>query len=586
VASERDLSKIIGSANPTTRRAFLKQSVALGLAIPSAAALLAACATDDEVEEDPLVDPVDEDDDAEPVDDTDDDVEPDDEPEEDDTEPVDEDDRYGGTMVGMAHTDVNTLGHDFGESYLWGVCGALYNALVETDHMFEQVPVLAEDYEMTEDGLQYTFHLREGVLFHDGVEFTAEDAKYTFEWGMDPESAANRAAVFVDIDSVEAVDDYTFVVNMAQPYGGFMTGTARSLIVPAHYHGELGHQEASVAPIGTGAFKLVEFRAADSTLLEAFEDHFRGRPYLDNYRYDVVPEASVRAIALETGEGDTVSWPILVEDNLRFEEDPNFTVYRTSPTWMTQMTMNNEHPALSEPNVRKAVWHAIDRQGIIDSIWQGAGVLVTSTLSPAVVDFFEPDTPQYDYDPDLAVELLEEAGWELGDDGVREKDGVRLSWTAANVSGAEDRRPALEAAQQMVANVGMEMELIEQPFATIADELRSGDLTSGLIDWGYGGIDGDGTATLRSDARNNWNHYHNDRVDELLDQGRATPDVDARREIYSELQKLVMEDVPFFGFAHRDFFNVFTGRIKGLPEDALFSEGFWRLHHTWWIEES
>src|SRR5690606_31631519 len=132
--------------------------------------------------------------------------------------------------------------------------------------------------------------------------------------------------------------------------------------------------------IGTGPFKLQEWRAAEFTVVEAFEDHFRGRPHLDTIRLNVVPEASVRAIALETGDADNSVWPLVTEDELRLAETGMFTTFVTSALAVNHFPLNNGHPALADKNVRKAMMHAIDRQAVIDDIFSGAATLATSNL--------------------------------------------------------------------------------------------------------------------------------------------------------------------------------------------------------------
>ncbi|MEM6528940.1 MAG: ABC transporter substrate-binding protein, partial [Chloroflexota bacterium] len=227
----------------------------------------------------------------------------------------------GGTVVLMGHQEVAGLSpDDSGPTVQLVVITNIHNALVEVDENYELEPVLAESFEVTEDGLQYTFNLREGVLFHDGEEFTSEDVKYTFEYYGDPENGAVTGSDYANVESIDTPDDYTVVINLSEPNAAFLTITATNFIVPAHYHSEVGEEVYRTAPIGTGAFQLTEWRPAEFTELAAFDDHFRGRPNIDVLRLDVVPEPSVRAIALETGDADSSVWPVLVENNLRFAD--------------------------------------------------------------------------------------------------------------------------------------------------------------------------------------------------------------------------------------------------------------------------
>lgn len=494
----------------------------------------------------------------------------------------------GGTVVLMGHQEVAGLSpDDAGPTVQFVVIANIHNALVEIDENYELQPVLAESYEVSDDGLQYTFNLRQGVLFHDGEEFTSEDVKYTYEYYGDPENGAVTGSDYTSIESIETPDDYTVVINMIEPNAAFLTITATNFIVPAHYHSEVGQDVYRTAPIGTGAFMLREWRPAEFTELVAFDDHFRGRPNIDVLRLDVVPEPSVRAIALETGDADSSVWPVLVENNLRFADDDSFVVYRTSTAAVNHFPLNNQSPLLSDRRVRQAMMYAIDRQQVIDDIFSGAAVVADTNLSPAFDFWVNPDVPTYTYDVDMAAALLDEAGWVMGDDGVRVKDGERLSFTCTVITGDQARRPEAELVQQYLSQVGIEMILEESPISAILEGLRNGTLECSLFNWTYGGTgaDPDATSTLLSTGGNNFSQFRNERVDELLQAGLAETDPEARRQIYYEIQTIVAEEVPFLYMMYWDWFNVFSDRVKGLPETALNGDNIYRTAYQWWVED-
>ena len=213
---------------------------------------------------------------------------------------------------------------------------------------------LAESVDVSEDGLTYTFKLQEGVPFHDGSEFTSADVKYTYEFYGSPDNGASIAGRFTSIDSIDTPDDYTVVVNMAQVDAASLSNWGSTYIVQSAYHAEVGEETYRTAPIGTGAFKVKEWRAADFTELEAFDDHFRGRPNLNMIRQEVVPEPSVRMIALQTGDADSAVWPLLVEDSIELESDSeNYVVYRTLANSVKHFPLNTSLPQLAEKEVRQ-----------------------------------------------------------------------------------------------------------------------------------------------------------------------------------------------------------------------------------------
>lgn len=496
----------------------------------------------------------------------------------------------GGELVLMGHQEIASLSpDDDGPSVHFAMVSQIHNALVQTDENYEPQPVLATEMPtISDDGLTYTFTLHEGVLFHDGTEFTSEDVKYTYEWYMNPDNAAVNANNFALVDSVEAPDPYTVIVNMKEPNAAFFTQVANTFIVPAAYHAEIGEDAYKAAPIGTGAFKLREWRAAEYTVVEAFEDHFRGRPHLDSIRLNVVPEASVRAIALETGDADNSVWPLVTEDELRLAETGMFTTFVTSALALNHFPLNNGHPALADKNVRKAMMHAIDRQAVIDDIFSGAATLATSNLSPALGNYYTADVAEYPYDPDLAASMLDEAGWVLGDDGIREKDGEKLSFVITVITGDQARRPEAEVVQAHLLEIGIDAQIEEAPVATILEQLPNGDLDASLFNWTYGGDGGDPDAsnTLASNAVNNFSSFSNERVDELLTLGLTETDLEARYAIYHEIQQIIAEEVPFLYMMFWDLYTHFNSRVKGLPESILSSDDVYPLAYQWWIDES
>lgn len=490
----------------------------------------------------------------------------------------------GGTMVWLGHQEVAGLGpNDIGPTVQAVVIYNILNPLIHINHLTELEPILAESYEVSEDGLTYTFKLHEGVMFHHGEELTAEDVVYTFEhYSQEGNTVANN---FLGMESVEALDRYTVQVNMAEVNAAFLANAGVIPIVPAAYHAEVGEETFRTQPIGTGAFRLREWRPAEYTEIEAFEDHFRGPPGVDAIRLEVVPEASVRYIALMTGDAHSSVWPLLVEDSLSFENDPNFRLVRTLANSVRFFPLNNERPQFSDVRVRRAMMHALDRQRIIDDLWGGVAVVAHSHLTPKNAFYYNPNVRQYDYDPEQARALLDEAGWIPGPDGIREKDGVRLSFTTTTITGDQARRPIAELAQQMFREVGIEMLLAEAPVAAILEGLRAGTLESSLFNWTFGGTpEPDPSGTLRSDGGNNFSRYSNPEVDRLIDEGLRTVDPEERQRIYYRIQEIVAEDVPFLYLHFDEWMNVYSNDVQGLPDEIINNDPIYYEGHKLSLE--
>ncbi len=494
----------------------------------------------------------------------------------------------GGTFITLGHQEIAGLSPEqSGPTVQWVAITQIFNAMYELDYNLELVPVLAESYEASEDGLTYTFRLRQGVKFHNGDEFTSADVKYSFDWVMNPDNGSTRAGATELVEKVEAPDDSTVVVTLTDPDVTFMIGGAQLFIYPSKYHKEIGEEEFSAKPVGTGPFKLKEWNAQQRTVLEAFDNHFRGRPHFDEFRLDVVPEAGGRLAALESGQADNSIWALNAEDNTNLIDSGDFTVFQTVQNAINHFPLNNEHPILGDKQVRKALMHAMDREAIINDIFQGQATLATSNLSPKHEKYYNADVETYDYNVDTANQLLEEAGWTLGDDGIREKDGEKLSFTCVTITGDSQRRPEAEIAQQWFKEVGVDMQLQEATVDIILKAMTDGEMDASLFNWVYGGSGGDPDArsTLSSDGANNFSNFSNERVDELLLQGIKEQDQEARVEIYREIQAIVADEVPFLFVLVFNDYAFYAKSIKGLPEKVLQSDNVYPFVFELWRAE-
>lgn len=619
------VQEILENVRPTSRREFLKRSAIMGMSLPAVGSLLAACGGGDDDDDDddeaadagptgtreqravPTTDTGSDEEEAEPTptEETD-EAEPtpteaaEETPETEAPEPGDMPDfagsfqegepQQGGVLIAMGHHEVASLSpDDWGASVHYFIVGNIHDRVLKLDPWYQLQPSMAESFDVSDDALTYTFNIRPGQTWHDGEDVTAEDIAYTWNFYRDPDNAAVTSSNYDGVSSVEATDDMTVVVEMEQANAALLTRMGQAGIVPEHHHGEIGEDAYKSDPVGSGPFRLVEWRAAEFTELEAFEDYWMGPPHLDGIRENIVPEASVRGIALENGEADSAVWPLVTEDHIKFRDETDFTVFITSSVSVNHFMLNNSNPMFGEDKrVRQAMLHAVNREQIRDDLWQGLATLATANISPALEFYYEPDVPEYPYDPERATELLEEAGWTMGDDGVREKDGQRFEWTCTVITGDQARKPEAELAQANFEEVGLMMEINEAPLATIQEGQRAGEIDMSLYNWTYGGGDGepDGSNTLRSDARNNWSLYQNEELDELLDEGLRETEPEARREIYSQIQQLVAEEVPFLFIKYWDWFNIFNPRVKGLPVEPLTGDDIYQWANLYWIDES
>lgn len=469
----------------------------------------------------------------------------------------------------------------------WVVMTQIHDALLEVNHQFEPVPVLAESYEIAEDGSAYTFNLREGVLFHNGEELTADDVVYTHQWMSNPENGGARSFYYERVDSIEAVDDLTVVFNMTGPDGTVPRRAASTFIVNADYHQEFGWEGQSLEPIGTGPFQLDSWRRDDSLTLVKFDDYFNGEPYLDALEFQVITDNLNRRSSLEDGRVDAV-WGLPLDDDLELEADESVQSIDVRNLDCTHVALNTEHPILSDGSVRLAMQLAIDRSELVEIIYQGAATEATSYLSPALFQWHQGQIEGDRAETDRAIELLEEAGWTGDDSGIRERDGESLSFVCTAPEGGDPRADGAEAIAEMLGEIGVEMEVETAPVSEIVDEMRAGELDAAIFNWTYGGWLGepDGRTTLQTGAFNNFNQFSSAQIDNVLNQAVGETDQEDRRSLYRNLQERIFEQSPFLFLVFPHDYYHFARRIQGLPDSVRWGPRAMRKLATAWIFEA
>lgn len=495
----------------------------------------------------------------------------------------------GGTFVTISQDSIESLSpEDTGETAQWVPIIQMFEGLYMVNENYELEPVLADSYEASEDGLTYTFVLKDGVTFHNGDPFTAKDVVYTYEWIMNPDNASTHQANFELVDKVEAPDDQTVVVTLSSNDVTFMVNVATTLILPSGDHAEKGEDTFKGEPVGSGPFTLGEWNPQQRVVLNAYEDYYRGRPNFDVVQVDVVPEAAGRFSALESGQADNSIWGLNAEDNETLKESGNFTVYETMQIAVNHFPLNNEHPFLGDSKeVRQALLMALDRELFAEAIFLGQAVVARHNLSPAVEKYYNADTATYEYDPEGAKAKLEEAGWTEGSDGIREKDGTKAQFTMMVFQGDTQRRPEAEEAQQRWKEIGVDCQLQEGIASDVLAGLPKGEYDAGLFNWVYGGGNGDPDArgTLDTGAANNFFQYSNEEVDQLLLDGIQELDEEARIQIYQRIQEIIADELPFLPLLHLQNITFYNKRVKGLPETILQADNLYPKLYQYWIEE-
>ncbi len=609
-----------------TRRSILHKGVVLGLSIPMTASILAACERDDVVDNEPAVELNDDDDEpAVELDDDDDEpaVEPDDDDDDgdepvddgDDDEPVVDDDvesifgddyeppeHTGGQIVYGSFSDAATmnpvLSQDTTSS---GVINMFSRAMIINHPLTtEPHPQLAESWDITDDGIEYTFNLREDVTWHDGEQLTAQDAVFTYETHMHPDTGSPQTAELTDrINMVEALDDYTVRFTLNFPASPFLQANCIYRLIPEHILGDV--EPADIAShdysigtegvtIGCGPFQFQEWVSDDHITLVKYPDYYEGEPNIDQWIMRIVPGDTVLAQQLITGELDIGSVQASDFDSLDAQGNVDVHMYDTFNFTFYAYQLDEERTTLfQEREVRQALLYALDREALVSAIRFGIGEVATGTM-PAPSWAYNPEgiDRHYEYDPDRARELLDEAGWVEGDDGIRERDGERFSFEIYTNAGNEIRERYVAVMQQQWREIGVECTPQTEAWSAFLDRITgTRDFEMFLVGFSWG-VDPHQETMWHTDAQEggfNMNRYSNPDVDDLLGQALATTDWDKRTEIYTEMQNLVLEDLPA---AILDFPKGVVGvntRVHNVFPTDVDYDTFSSNAHEWWVEE-
>lgn len=468
----------------------------------------------------------------------------------------------------------------------------LFDGLLAYDFGLVPRGQLATAWEMSEDGTRITFHLREGVKWHDGTPFTAHDVAFTFLQVLKVIHGRGKTT-FAGLLDVETPDDLTAIFVLEKPNAAMMRAldSRESPILPAHvYEGtDIPNNPANTAPIGTGPFRMAEYEVGSYLVLEKNADYWdAGYPLLDRIVIQFIADAATRAAMLESGQADAIFLNMIpAQDILRLNELPEFEMdsrgFEAMPS-AQQMDFNLDNPILADVRVRHAIAHAIDTQWITDNIWYGLGHAGKSPLHVDQVEYYTTEgVPEYPYDMDRANALLDEAGHARGDDGMRFSLMLDPSpWGTESINAA----PYIK---EQLRQIGIDVTIRTQDFAVFTTTVwtdRAHDLVLYTVNLGVDPTIGTqrfywSKAFNPGVAFSNGAHYVNPEVDALLEAAQVEMDNAKRKEQFAEFQRIVMADLPVLPVTNIAGANIVNVKVRDAVTDALGAlGGFQKL----WID--
>ena len=465
--------------------------------------------------------------------------------------------RNGGFVIALSDNvkTIDPIGSPSVDAASARVRSLMFNSLVKKDDKFDYVPELASNIQRSEDGLTFTFTLRDGVTFHDGRPFTAADAKYTLDTVLASTfakgasffegSGPNRIAL---IQSVEAPDARTLVIRLVKPWTGLLPNLVPLAIIPKD-----SYESQKTHPLGTGPFKFKSYDSAQQVVeLEANQNYYDGPPHIPALRVRVISDANAMQAELRAGRVDIAPLPTsLSPDAIKsLSQDPNLKVDQFVGSNLNLLTFNTQSPPLNNVKVRQAIAYAIDRESMIRDLVLNQGTIAHTILPEPSWAYSRPET--YHFDPNRAKQLLDEAGFRDPDG-----DGPQMRWSQPllfRISGSSAAaRQYAGVVQNYLKAVGVPVTIETSEFNTMRQQVQNGQYQINYSQWVGGNQDpifyNDLFATssiATSTGGLNRSRYSNPELDKILAEAKNTYDHAIAAPLYAKAQEIVSRDVPVF----------------------------------------
>ncbi len=494
---------------------------------------------------------------------------------------------YGDTLItasiGEASNLIPILSTD---SASHDVSSYVFNGLVKYDKDLNVTGDLAESWDFSPDKLSITFHLRKNVRWQDGTPFTAHDVMYTYKVTIDPKTPTAYAGDFLLVKNAEVVDDYTFRVTYGKPFAPGLVSWGAS-ILPRHLleGKDITTSPLARRPIGTGPYKFKEWITADRIVLTANHDYFEGRPYIDRRIMRVIPDSATIFLELKNGGIDMSGLTPLqfVKQTEYAKFFQQFNKFKYLSFSYVYLGYNLRHAFFRDKRVRQAMSYAVNKEEIIEGILMGQGVIATGPYKPDMWAY-NPNVKKYPYDPEKAMALLTEAGFQKAADGRLYKDGKPFEFTILTNQGNDVRIRCAELIQRRFAALGITVKIRVIEWASFVNEfIDKRNFEAVLLGWTIPN-DPDIYDIWHSSKQGpkelNFIGFSNSEVDDLLVKARETFSQEERKTYYWRIQEILAEEQPYTFLFIPNALIAVQKRIKGIepaPAGIMYNVIKWYI---------
>ena len=477
-------------------------------------------------------------------------------------------------VVAVASTFTSMDPYDANDTLSQAVAKSFYQGLMGFDKSMKMIPVLADSYSASKDGLSYTFKLKKGVKFHDGTDFNAAAVKATFDRVTNPDNKLKRYTLYKNIAKTEALDANTVRFTLVEPFSAFINSLAHpsAVIISPAALTKYGSKGIAQNPVGTGPFKFVEWKATDYLKVSKWDGYWKkGYPKVDSITWRPVVDNNSRSAIMQTGEAN-FTYPVPYEQTELLKSKPNLEVTAAPSIVHRYLSLNTQQKPFDNPKVREALNYAINKEALVKVVFNGYAIPAEGVIPKDVA--FSTKLGPWPYNPVKARELLKEAGYPNGFETTL--------WSAFNHSTGQK---IIQFVQQQLGVVGVKAQVLA---------LEAGQRTERVESWqdpatapvrmyyvGWSASTGEADWALRPLLASesfppksfNTAYYKNDAVDADIAKALLTTDTAEKTKLYADAQQRIWKDAPWVFLVTEQLVSARTKNLTGfyVMPDASFN---------------